>query len=393
MRIAILQQSFGRFGGAERLALSHYVELKRQNADVDFFYHGSISNHWRDRLNGFSVGEIPTGFPRTPKEFRALIRFLKMLSGYDKILIHHHVFPLLASYISKLYGERTVWYSGSVFELAWEKYITGLDYRAISPTVRKTSADIHGKALSTLLLSDPFFDATVFLARSTDIETARGYSKVIANSQFLSRFLARVYRLPNVPPVVYPGPDPILEELSAHAVPEERDYMIVVGALIPLKNVSGIIRAAAQLESPTLMVVGDGQQRVELEQLATSENVSFEVHSGSPDETELARLYSQSRFLVQLSLYEPFGLTPVEAALFRKPSVVTQRGGPSETVLDGKTGYVVDPMDTEVVGSRMKQLLTDKHLAHEMGERARSRILEHFTLKRSAEALLAEVEQ
>src|SRR5881628_1985461 len=34
MRLAILQQSYGRFGGAERLALSHYIQLRRMGRDI-----------------------------------------------------------------------------------------------------------------------------------------------------------------------------------------------------------------------------------------------------------------------------------------------------------------------------------------------------------------------
>jgi hypothetical protein len=61
LRLAILQQSYGRFGGAERLAFSHYLQLKRMNKDVTLFYSGSVPPDWRKRLQNEPVRTIPNG--------------------------------------------------------------------------------------------------------------------------------------------------------------------------------------------------------------------------------------------------------------------------------------------------------------------------------------------
>jgi glycosyltransferase involved in cell wall biosynthesis len=389
--IAIIHQSYGRFGGAERVALAHYEQLRRMNVDATLFWSGLVTPSWQARLNGYDIKTIPSTVP-SPRRLSMMMRFLRELSRYDSIIIHHHVDPLLAFYIARTLGERTIWYSGSMFELAWERWITGEDYRSISRTVKQTSEEYYGRALSSLAMSDFVFDQTVRVARTVDIHAVRRYSKIVANSKFLSRFLKRIYKLNDTPPVVYPGPDPILEQLSSKDFTGEGDFMLAVGPLIPLKNVNGMIQAASKVPSARLVVVGEGQERFSLEESALRLHVPLQLKGNSHNEEELAMLYSQCILHIHLSLYEPFGLTPVEAGLFRKPSIVTDHGGPPEIVLDGETGFIVNPRDHGTVAKRMMELLSNPELRHEMGRRARERVLENFTLERSAKQLLVEIE-
>ncbi len=361
------------------------------NVDATLFWSGLITLRWQDRLTGYDIKSIPSTVP-SPLRLARIIRFLKELSRYDSIIIHHHVDPLLALYIARTFGKRTVWYSGSMFELAWERWITGEDYRSISRTVKQTSEEYYGRTFSNIALSDLLFDQTVRFSRAIDIHVARRYSKIIANSKFLSHFLKRIYKLSDEPAVVYPGPDPILEELSSKDLAGESDYMLAVGPLIPLKNVDGMIHAASKVPSAKLVVVGDGQERISLEEQAECLGVPLNIKGNSHSEEELAQLYSQCKLLVHLSLYEPFGLTPVEAGLFGKPSIVTNHGGPPEIIVEGETGFIVAPRDFSSIAKRMRELLSNPELRYEMGRKARKRVLEKFTLEKSTRRLLDEVE-
>ena len=392
MRVAILQQSYGRFGGAERLAFSHYVKLKRRGADVTFYYMGRVPPGWKERLGNAPFKSIPTGVATNARQFRELARFLEELKNFDRIIIHHHVEPVLAFYLSKYLGPRIIWYSGSVFELPWEEVITGVDYRRISPTVRRTGSEFYGGLLSNILLSNPMYGVTARVARAIDIATVRGFGKVLANSHFLSGFLARVYGLKSQPGVVYPAADPLLEELATNYQATEQDYMLTVGSLIPLKNVESVVRAAANVQSSKVVLIGDGQEKSRLRDLGSELDVPIEFRGTVDREDELARAYGECKFLVHLSLYEPFGLTPLEAGLFSKPSIVTNHGGPPEVVVNGVTGYIVDPKNCRDIGVKMNKLLSNDSLRHEMGEKARENITNKFTLETSANRLIEEVE-
>ena len=111
-------------------------------------------------------------------------RLERELSRYDAIIIHHHVDPVLALYISRTLGKKTVWYSGSMFELAWEKWITGEDYRSISRTVNQTSEEYYGRVFSSLLLSDHLFGQTARVARTVDVHVASLRNKLEENPSY-----------------------------------------------------------------------------------------------------------------------------------------------------------------------------------------------------------------
>ena len=392
MRLAILQQSYGRFGGAERLFFSHYAEMKRMKKDVTAFYTGRIADGWADRLKGEPIQPMPSGISSDFRRLGHLTRFLSSLRGFDKILIHHHIEPLLAYYISKFLGPRTIWYSGSMFELPWQDVITGLDYRRISPTVGKTSTEFYGPLISRLLLSNGLYRITTRFAKTIDIATVRGYGKVLANSVFLSKFLAYVYNLSKTPEVVYPGADPLFEQLASKPQAVEQDYMLAVGSLVPLKNFESIIRAAAAIQTAKLVFVGEGQDQSKLKDLASKLDVPVEFRGNFDREADLAKAYSECKFLVLLSLYETFGLTPVEAGLFSKPSIVTSSGGPPEVIVNGVTGFVVDPIDHELVRDKMNLLLADDPLRRKMGYLSRENVLRNFTLEKSTSRLIEEIE-
>ena len=360
--------------------------------DVTAFYTGRISDGWAERLKGEDIQPMPSGISSNFRQFRHLMRFLSRLRDFDKILIHHHIEPILAYYISKLLGARTIWYSGSMFELPWQDVITGLDYRRISPTVGRTSTEFYGPLVSRLLLSNGLYRLTTKAAKAIDIATVRGYGKVLANSVFLSRFLARVYNLRKNPAVVYPGADPLFEQLSTRPQAKEQDYVLAVGSLVPLKNFESIIRAAAAVRSSKFVFVGDGQERNKLKDIATNLGVPVEFRGNFDQESDLARAYSECKFLVLLSLYETFGLTPVEAGLFSKPSIVTSNGGPQEVVLDGITGFVVNPVDHESIARKMNLLLDNEPLRRNMGQSARNKMMQDFTLEKSAMRLIDEIE-
>jgi glycosyltransferase involved in cell wall biosynthesis len=387
----MLEQAHGYFGGSERLALAHFTQMKNMNVDVEFFYGGPLSPEWSSRLEGYSIKSLPKGMPGNFREAESLFKFLRELAGFDRILIHHHIEPFLALYVTKLYGKKTIWYAGAPLEFAWEDFITGLDYRSLSTTVFKTSEKFYGHAFTSLVLSDFLFKTSVRLARTADIETLRSCMKVLANSRFTSKFVSEAYGLKQSPLVVYPGTDPILEGLASKYASRDDGYALIVGPLIPRKNFETAIVAAAFTPSASVVAVGDGQGRKALVDLAQQQKLSFQIES-SLSEKRLAELYSSCAFLANMSLFETFGLAVLEAGLFGKPCLVPDRGGPSEIVVDGETGYLVNPRDLSAVSEKMKRLFENRALRHDMGKNARQRILQQFTIEKSTRNLLGEIE-
>jgi glycosyltransferase involved in cell wall biosynthesis len=390
LRLAILQQSYGRFGGGERLAFSHYVQLKRMKKDVTMFYSGSISQDWRKRVQNEAVRTIPNGIAKSLSQLGTLRNFLRELRNYDRIIIHHHVEPILAYFISKLFGKITTWYSGGgLFELS---YSTGNDYRSLSPTLPATAGEFYGNIPSRLMRYDALYNLFRTVIYAYDVSTVKGYDKIVANSDFTAKSLMKSYRLRIKPEVVYPAADPLLERLASENPHLESDYMLAVGALTPQKNLDTIIHAASGVPSARLTFVGNGNEGQNLSDLARKLRVPLIIKE-SEDVRNLAGDYAGCKFLLHPAIYEPFGLTPVEAALFSKPSIVTNRGGPCETVLDGETGFVTDPLERKNIGKLMHLLLSDDELRLSMGKRAKDFVQGHFSIERSTGDLLAVIEE
>ena len=378
LKLAILIHPFGRFGGAERMAIVHAIGLTEAGHDVTLYTDASLMDPaWLSMLTPrVEVRNLPYGLKGG--------NVIRELNNFDKLIIHHHVEPLVAMRIVRKYSEKTYWYTGEVLRAIWEDWITGADYRQFSPTVFTTAQHFYG-GLSRLALTGPMYNLTVSFLRFLDLATVRRYKAIIANSQYMAGLVQNVYHYPGPMFVAYPTSS--LPRSMFRPDYGNGEYVLTVGALLPNKNHQVLLEAMSLLkEPPTLRIIGDGQEKGKLKNQARRLGVDTRFDSHVTGEA-LCRLYEGSLFVVVPSLSEPFGMTALEAALAGKPSIVTDLGGTKEFVLDKQTGFVVNPRRTEGLVSAMETLLYDKDLRVSMGQRARERAIDSFTPESSALAL------
>ena len=76
-----------------------------------------------------------------------------------------------------------------------------------------------------------------------------------------------------------------------------------------------------------------------------------------------------------------------------KPVVVTCYGGAPEVVVNGETGYVVNPFDIEALANRLERLLLDPDLRHCLGAAGQRRLAERFTLSHQVGSMVNIYEQ
>ncbi len=96
------------------------------------------------------------------------------------------------------------------------------------------------------------------------------------------------------------------------------------------------------------------------------ENV--EVRSNVPGE-DWEDLYRNCRGTLFCAINEDWGITPIESGSYEKPIISVNEGGPTESVLPGETGFLVD--DAEEMAEKMQKLAEDKQMAQEMGKRGK----------------------
>lgn len=170
------------------------------------------------------------------------------------------------------------------------------------------------------------------------------------------------------------------------SVCEQKDRKVILHAsnFRPVKNVPAVIGAFARINvhvPSILILVGDGPERPKAQQLAEELGVGEHVRFLGIQE-DMARLLARADLYLLPSEHESFGLSALEAMSAGVPVIATQVGGTSEVIQHGVSGFLVDPHDVDMMGRIGADVLADPARQREIGEAARARVLDNFTIDR-----------
>ena len=154
----------------------------------------------------------------------------------------------------------------------------------------------------------------------------------------------------------------------------EHNKVIAIGRLTYQKGFDRLIRSwrIVHEEYPEwqLDIVGGGEDLEYLSSLIKEYRLQDVVHLLPPTE-EIDKVYMKSSLLVITSRYEGFGLVLTEAHSFGVPTVAFNcKCGPSDIILDGENGYLVDEGDIEDLADKVIALIKDEKLRKQMGAAA-----------------------
>jgi len=167
-------------------------------------------------------------------------------------------------------------------------------------------------------------------------------------------------------------------------------FVLWVGTPEPRKNLSVLLRAFALVRrrAPecSLVLVGaegleDRDVARELELLGRSV-----IRPGVVSDDELVSLYSATTCFVFPSLYEGFGLPPLEAMACGAPVVASDRASLPEVV--GDAGILIDPTDPDALADAVERVVLSPETAEDMRRRGMARA-SGFTWARCAEQTAA----
>jgi glycosyltransferase involved in cell wall biosynthesis len=225
---------------------------------------------------------------------------------------------------------------------------------------------------------------TPFL-RGWDRRAAASASEYFANSSGVSAEIARLY---GIHPLVIPPPpfcrdDGPWEEPSTSA---GKGFFLVVSRLLPYKNLDRILEVFAQRPDLELVIVGTGPLEKSLKQ-SSPNNVAF---IGNVNDGELRWLYGHCLALIAPA-FEDYGLTPLEAASFGKPTIALRRGGYMHTVLEGTSGYFFEDFAFPSVSNAIDKLIENPLDGDDIRDHASRFSEEGFieTLRRHVSTFLA----
>jgi glycosyltransferase involved in cell wall biosynthesis len=254
-------------------------------------------------------------------------------------------------------------------------------------------ADVYGalgarRLVSTKHNDDPF---RAGLFRYVERTLARRASRIVAITHALARFQVEQVGLPaEKVEVIHYGLDDLPPAWGANPpsdVPDDAQVLLAVCRLEPQKGVDVAIRALPTVRErhprAQLVVLGEGPQRPELEQLAGALEVPVHLPGRVPD---VAAWLGRADLLVHPARWEGFGLALLEAMLASLPVVATNVSSIPEIVADGQTGILVPPDDASALAHAIARVL---EAPGTYGVAGLARAREEFSVARMADRTLS----
>lgn len=215
----------------------------------------------------------------------------------------------------------------------------------------------------------------------------RRHSHVIAISKSLKQSIAQWTSSDCTIQVNPCGVDETLFELSD----EDGDYALFLGRMdVYHKGLDLLLGAAERVKREVpdfkLIMAGRGRERAKVADMVDKSRLGKTVELLGPVSEERKRdLLRRARFVIMPSRHEGFGLVAVEAAACRKPVVGCRVTGLVDTVVNGYTGLLVAPEDTEQLASSIASVWQDTSLRLRLGSNAK-KWAHNFTWDRAAVA-------
>src|SRR5436309_9962436 len=183
----------------------------------------------------------------------------------------------------------------------------------------------------------------------------------------------------------------INERLSRYEIPTDLPLVVQVSRFDPWKDPKGVLEAfkrARKEMDATLVLLGnfatdDPEGEEIFHSLCASRDERILILTSGDDTALVNALQTRAAVVLQKSLREGFGLTVSEAMWKGTPVIGGNVGGIRYQIEDGVNGFLVSSV--EEAAARIVQLLKDKKLRDQMGERARDIVREKFLLPRYVE--------
>jgi glycosyltransferase involved in cell wall biosynthesis len=310
MRVAILHDHMSFIGGGERLVLTL---AKALDADL---YVTDLDPEIPQKagFDGVRVTELKR-VPKTP-----LIRQTRQAKAF-----HHAKIPAHDAYLFS--GNWAIAAAGTYRPNLWYCHTPARVFYDLETTfLTNLSPAKRVAARAWIKRTRPKYEANV-----ADVQ------RIVVNSRNVA---ARVERyLHRKAEVVYPPVD-----AARYHFVRVGNFWLSVNRLSHEKRIALQVEAFRRLPHERLVIAGGPQVGVDARAFRRSldppSNVEF---AGEVDEPRLRDLYATCRGLVATSQDEDFGLTPVEAMASGKAVVAVDEGGYRETIIPGKTGWLVPP--------------------------------------------------
>jgi len=332
MKIAIFHNYMDNIGGAELVDLIMAREL---GADV---YTTNIDKEKIQKMgfetdNIHSIGKIPINAPFKQEFAYWKFRNLKLGNKYDFYIIAGDW-----AMSGAVHNKPNLWYVYSPIRELYDlnKYIR----EKIVPSVYLKNFNKY------------IFDIWIFYRKFLNKIDLRYVEKIVCISENVKKRVKKYLNRDSV--VIYPPTD-----IKKYYYKKNGDFWLSVNRLIGHKRVDMQLKAFSKIPEEKLIIVGSYEDSKHFEAYANYcqkiKPKNVEMRSWI-SEKELIDLYANCKGFLTTAIDEDFGMTPVEAMASGKPVIAPNEGGYIETVINGKTGILIDNIDENKLAEAIKEL-------------------------------------
>jgi glycosyltransferase involved in cell wall biosynthesis len=312
MRIAIVHEWLVTYAGSEKVLevmLSIFPE-----ADV-FCLLDFMPDDFRAWLGGRQVRtSFLQSFPGIKHYYRKMLPLMPAaveqfdLSGYDLVISNSHA---VAKGVLTGGDQLHICYCYTPMRYAWDlqhQYMNESNLRSGPKSI-----------LARWMLHK---------ARVWDSRTANGVDHFVAVSNYIARRIRKAYHREST--IIYPGVA-VDKFLLCN---KKQDYYVTCSRMVPYKKINLIVDAFRKMRGRNLVVIGDGPQFAQAKALAgpNVKLLGYQPH-------DVLHSYLQNAKAFIFAAEEDYGIAPIEAQACGTPVLAYGKGGASETVADGVTGY------------------------------------------------------
>ena len=214
--------------------------------------------------------------------------------------------------------------------------------------------------------------------RAIEIPAVKKIEKICTCSEFTKKKISEALGRDDAE-VIYPAVEP-----KDYECIEYKKVFLCASRIVPEKRMEFVIQAFQKFNqdgSWKLIIAGhlfENQRNIDylryLRKISAGQNISFEINIG---DRRLKKLYSECYAYLFASIDEDWGIVILEAMASAKPVISINRGGPTISVLDGKTGYLVDSVDE--MANKMRFLADHPDVCEKMGKAGRKRVEQNYT--------------
>lgn len=284
-----------------------------------------------------------------------------------------------------------------LFHIPWQRWITiesfvgdvelfhSTNYLCLSQRRGKRVVTVYD--LTFLLFPDYHPHTRVMIFKNFFLQTVRLADRIIAISENTRRDLIGLLNVPEEKIVVTPLAageifKPILAQdavriLSRYGV-TYRDYFLYVGTIEPRKNLVRLLNAfeifCSSHSSPTVLALVGRPGWLNQDLYKAWENSAWKQNIrllGYVPEADLPALYSGAIAMVYPSLYEGFGLPPLEAMACGTPVLTSNNSSLPEVT--GDAAILVNPLDVEEIAGALMRIAHDSSLQEELRQKGLKR--------------------